>query len=255
MSNWLVLAGLQFKAKMARDALPQQTGRQPQQTGFQMNRKTLPAFLIGLLFATTALAQSESASIQFNFLNIEGFSGGTRFVLDDAYEQNAGRPIPARLELIVPMANDYYRVLLDNQPSGGMVKIAFATKDRVLIDSVHIIGATIPMGPIKDRLTQFAGLMRDTAFPASVQGMGNPKLLGLRDYQMGAYPAVELVGTYVDPNLGPMYLRILGVPHPQKAESIFIIMNINASLEPLENISDLPKTLSGRTVSSVKFTD
>lgn len=219
-----------------------------------MFTRLFSAFLLVISLVSTATAQTETGSVQFNFLKVEGLMVGTGFALDDDYEQQAGRPIQPRLKMILPFAKGEFQIIVDNQPSGGAVKIFFATNDRVLIDSVHIIDATVPMGPIKDRLRQFAGLLKDNAYPASVENMADPKLIALRDYQMGKYAAVELVATYTDPATGPMYLRILGVPHPDKAESIFIIMNINAKLVPLNDVAELPTTLSGRAVDSITFT-
>ena len=71
---------------------------------------------------------------------------------------------------------------------------------------------------------------------------------------MGNYASVELIATNTDPALGLMYLRILGVPHPEKSEGIFIIININANLEPLDDLDQFSQTLSGRAVNSIKFT-
>jgi len=212
------------------------------------------ALLLAGTLAQGALAQSTAPTFEFNFLKIEGLIIGAPFALDDAYEKAAGRAIPTRLKMIIPTAKDTYRILVDNQPSGGMVKINFATPDQTLIDSVHIIDATIPMQAMDKRLAQFAGLLKDSVYPISVDGMADAKLLALRNQQMGKYATVELIATYTDPEIGPMYLRILGVPHPDKAESIFIIINVNAQLEPLDNLDQFAQTLSGKTVNSITFT-
>lgn len=217
--------------------------------------RLVSAFVIATSLAFPATAQTETGSVQFNFLKVEGLTVGTGFALDDEYEQQAGRPVPPRLKMTLPTDKEHYQIIVDNQPSGGAVKIFFATHDRVLIDSLHIIDAKIPMGPIKERLTRFAGLLKDQGYPMAVENMENPKLIALRDYQMGRYAAVELIATYTDPNTGPMYLRILGVPHPEKAESIFIMININASLVPLNDVAELPNTLSGRAVDTIRFTE
>ncbi len=207
------------------------------------------------VLSVAAQDQNGAASIQFNFLKVDGLVVGKKLALDDAYEQAAGRPIPTRLEMIIPTARDKFFVGLETRPAGGLVKINFGTLDKAFVDSVHIIDASVALGPLQDRLASFAALLRNQALPAAVADMQDAKLVALRNYQMGRYPAVELVATYTDPAIGPMYLRIVGVPHPTKAESIVIVININATLVPLQDISQLPDTLSGRTIRTIRFTD
>ncbi len=208
------------------------------------------------LFSQPLLAQSDGAAIQFDFFKVEGLQIGIPFRLDDAYEQDVGRPIPARLKLILPKGDGSYRILVDKDPGGAMVKFNFATQDVALIENLQIVNATIPMGPVDDRLQAIARMMKEQAYPISVQGYESPKLIGLGKYQVGDLPAVQLVATYIDPANGPMFLRIVGVPHPEKpGRSIVVVTNTVAKLVPVTKVSQLETSLAGRTLSSIRFTD
>ncbi len=231
--------------------------------------RTILAALAVILFSLPLAAQTgggdtsgtegsdgaSGPSITFDFFSVRGLRIGIPFALDDAYEQEVGRPIPARLKLVLPKGDGSYRVLVDKDPGGAMVKFNFATRDLQLIDNLQIVNATIATGPIDDRLQAMARLIKDQAYPISVRGYSSPKLIGLGKYRVGDLPAVLLVATYTDPANGPMFLRIVGLPHPDKPESIVVVTNTVASKVPVKTVSELEKSLSGRALASIRFTD
>lgn len=225
-----------------------------------MIRSILVAGLAVFAMGTPALAQEYAASVEFNLLTFEGAYLSKVFTFDAAYTENYGIPVSVPFRIAVPTRTGV-DLIADGRPNGGLVKFTFATDEgeaRQFIENFHVITASFPIptdheDPVGERIRVVAGLLAEQAFPAAVQGFGDPKILALGPISIGETDAVELVGQYGDPSLGPMLVRIVAFPHPTRAESYFVINNINRTLVPATNNEDLANSLGGRTFQSFTY--
>ena len=79
------------------------------------------------------------------------------------------------------------------------------------------------------------------------------KYIGWRDIKVGELDAIEVLGEYIDPDWGHMYLRMVGFPNPDAAESVFAVSNISSKLTPITDAEEFPRTRSGVTIGQFKF--
>lgn len=204
------------------------------------------------VFLAVTPAVTAAQTVEITPFRIEGLVVGKKFVVDAAYGEAQGRPVPTPFELIVPTSDDF-RTLLDNKPKGGFAKFTFATPDNGFIENMHLVEFNLPVETPDQRLPKLAKMLSEQGFAAAVQGFENPDLKGSRAITIGQLPAVEVIGTYVDPANGPMYLRLVGVPHPALPHGVFAIMNIHAQRQPVQNPDGLAETLSGKAMGSFRF--
>jgi len=172
-------------------------------------------------------------------------------IIDKAFTEKFEGPEPSPFHLNVP-TSDGFLTLMDTK-SGGYVKFSFATPEREFLENLHLVNLDLEPGPAEKRLTTLEGLMAGPAFKAAVKGFENPVQLGIRRIAIGPLTAVEVVGSYRDPKAGPMYLRIVGLAHPEQARGTFVVINIQAQRTPLKTAGDFAGTLSGRALASFRY--
>ncbi len=197
------------------------------------------------------------ATIDFNLFEIEGFEASKVFKFDASYTEKFGIPVAVPFQINVPI-NRQIELIADGKPAGGgLAKFTFATKDepRTFIENIQIVSATIPLmtdqdDPAAARVQVAVGLLTDQVFPAAVQGFQNAKILTVEEISMGGVHAVHLIGTYDDPTIGAMLLRLVAMPHPSNEQSYVTISNINLALVPVMDGPTLAASLSGRVMSS-----
>lgn len=205
-------------------------------------------------------AQDTSSSFAFNLFSFEGVYLNKVFTFDAEYTQKYGVPIAVPFAVQIPVRPDI-ELIADGKPSGGIVKFTFAAKSpkgRKFVENVHIVDASFPMpqggdDPMLTRLKSAANALTKSAFPAATRGFTEIKMIGTREIAINGMRAVEVLGRYTDPDNGPMVLQLVAIPHPDRAESYFIIHNINQSLVPLKGAEQLPETLGGRVLSSFNY--
>lgn len=215
----------------------------------------LAAVLLGLP-ATAALGQETGGSITFNLLSIEGLVVGTTVTIDADFGAEHGIAVPAAFSVLIPTADDV-RELMDPAPKPGnaFAKISFATEELVLIENIQFVPFTVPGEEMQARLQQTAELMAGPAFQAATEGYAEPVRIGVRETTAGEHPAIEVIGTYQDPDLGLMYLRIVGIPNPNGPDSVFAVANVVAALEPLPSPDDFPRTRGGAALRHFDYLD
>jgi len=205
-------------------------------------------------------AQSQDASFSFNLFSYEGAYLNRIFRFNADYTAKYNIPIDVPFALQIPVRSDV-EVIADGRPSGGIVKFTFATKDpsgRKFIENFHVIDASfpIPLGssdPMPIRLQSAAKALTQSAYPSAVQGFTDAKIISTLEIAVNGMRAVELLGTYTDPSNGPMVLQLVAIPHPDRAESYFILHNINRTLVPMSGPEQLPETLGGRVLDSFTY--
>lgn len=217
-----------------------------------IKRRTAVLALMGGLSAIPAAA----AEVKFNLLSIEGLVVGKTVRIDSAFGQKHGVKVASPFQVLVPKTPDML-ALMDPAPKPGdsFVKFNFATKDRKLIENIQFVPMTLPPGPEEHRLKVLAKLLAGQAFPAAVKKAQGSKRLGVRKVDINGNAALEVVGLWQSATEGKMYIRIVGIPHPRRAESVFAVANIVAARQDVPTANDLPRTRSGTVLRHFKYLD
>ena len=193
-----------------------------------------------------AVAQENATSFKFSLFSIEGLVVGDTYSIDANFGERNGISVPVPFKFLAPR-EDGIEVILEppSEGSGELIKVNFVTEDRQLIENMRLVNMRLPLGPRDERLTILARLLANNGFNQAVAGFEESEFIGVRETKIGDYEAVEAIGKYVDPDLGLMYVRLVGIPNPDRPESIFAIANIVASRVDLENLDDLARTRTG----------
>lgn len=213
------------------------------------------AMLAGM--AGAALAQSASGQIEFNLFEFEGLYVERAFNFDDSYTEQFGIDVAVPFSVAVP-DRDGVVLIADGQPDGGaFVKFTFATEaePRQFLENIQVVTASVPMAestedPMTTRIQIAARALQEQIFPQAVAGFDDPQILAIEQIDFGDVTGVHLVGTYGDPAIGPMMVRLTMMLHPDRPEGYFTISNINLSLVPVNDGETLAASLTGRVLNS-----
>ncbi len=192
--------------------------------------------------------------MHYDIAKIATLIGGTRHDVDAAFSDRAGRAIPVHFSVTIPEPSDV-TPLVDEAPEGAIVKFSFVTKSAEprLIENLFFVEATVAPAPESDRLRALGGYLSDTIFAQATAGFAEPKKVAIRRVQVGSFPAAELSGSYIDPALGPVNLRLLAIPDPDSDRAVIVVNNGVAKLLPLTDPDQLANTFAGRTLSTFRF--
>lgn len=225
----------------------------------------LMAFLAASLVvaASPSRAQGASGEISFNLFQIEGLTISDIFVFDDAFGEEYGIDVPVPFSVRVPWDSRILRIV-DGKPSGGaFVKFTFgledvSTDERVLLENLQVTTVTIPLyadhdDPALARQRSAVVLARDHVFPRFARDHESLEILTIEALTIGEVAAVQLIGQFVTPDLGPMLLRAVILPHPEQEPSLIAVAMINLTLVPVHDRETLSKSLTGRILTSWEY--
>ena len=197
--------------------------------------------------------EDEGPTVELNVLTVEGLTIGTSWIFDADFAQEHNVAVPAPFQLVVPKGDDFL-VGTEVAPGGdSIIKYHFVTPDKQLMENIQFIPMTLPLGDMEARLEALAKLIAQQAFPAATGGAEEFKINAARKIAIGPYEAVEVVGRYLEEPHGLVHLRIVGIPNPERPESIFVVSNLLDSHVSLQSLDDLAETRSGKTLSSFRF--
>jgi hypothetical protein len=135
-----------------------------------------------------------------------------------------------------------------------MVTFTFHTPQNALIEAVNLSTAVIPLEEERQRrLEIFGALMRQTALPAIKAALPGATSDGLRPIEVAGLPAIEMLGNADHPEHGPIRWRLVGIPNPEAAESIYAFVQVATDQLPLPASDDFARSLSGRLLTSLQF--
>lgn len=204
--------------------------------------------------AMPASAQGAGAEVTFNLFSIDGLVVGDTIAIDAAYAEKYSVKVPTSFEFLVPREDGVLTLYNTPQTDGGLqIKVSFATPDYKLIENLHFVTLTVPMGTPEERAKALADLMVNHAYPQSVSKFEKPEMMGWRDTTINSYPAVEVVGRYVDPEWGDMFVRVVGIIPEDAAEGVVAISNLVFARTPITDLQDLSRTRAGVALSRFKF--
>ncbi len=208
-----------------------------------------------------ALAQQEGPIIKFNLLSVEGLTISDNYTIGADYGLRNGIPVPAPFRFKVPRQNDVTPLFETGKQANAMlVKINFTTgnadtdnSDRLLIENLQFVTMTLPLVEQEERMAILVKLLANDVLNAVTAAYEQKEYIGARGTKIGDYDAVEVIGKYLDPELGLMYARIVGIPNPDALDGIFAVANIVASRFDLQSPDDLALTGGGKTLSSFEY--
>jgi hypothetical protein len=222
-------------------------------------RRWALAALICLSGAIAAIdvvqAQTDQGPVvDFNLFSVKNMVVGSTIKVDAAFAEKHDMDVPAPFSVIIPTSEDFFTAARFGPRGDAYIKISFATNDKQLIDNMRLVTMTFPLVETEARLKLIAKLLGEQAFAMAVRGYDNPQRKGMRKLKIGRYDAVEVIGTYSDPRLGPMYVRLVGIPNPNSRFSVYTVSNIVARRTKVESADDLTsKTRSGRSLTTFQY--
>ena len=213
------------------------------------------AVLLAVMSCLCALPVA-AAEVKFNLLSVEGLVVGTTVRVDSAFGAKHGVKVSSPFEVVVPKTPGVV-ALMDAAPKPGdsFVKFNFGTEDRKLVENIQFVPMTLPLEPGEQRLKLLAKILAEKAFPQAVEKAVESKRLSVRRVDINGIASVEVVGLWKSETEGQMYLRIVGMPHPHKPESVFAVANIVAAREAVPTPDDLPRTRGGTVLKHFKYLD
>ena len=148
-----------------------------------------------------------------------------------------------------------FGVLLDDAPpDGGALTVTFQTPEGALIEAVNLSSATIPTDlPAKRRVEVFAVLLQQRVLPKIVAALPGATSDGLRPTEVAGFDGVEMLGRATHPDHGPIRWRLVGIPHPERAESVYAFVQVATDRLPLPEANDFARSLTGRLLTSLQF--
>ncbi len=219
-----------------------------------------------LWFAVASFAQAEESggSLRFNLFNLEGLTVSDTYTFDAETAARHEIDLKAPFRISVPRDPRVQRNVFVNPDGGALVGIMFRRADGQtgtdadLLEHVQITGAQLPLAADLDpdgptRLQLAGQLARDRAFPMMVANKEAAELLDVSFLELGALQAVQVVGRHLEPEIGPVLVRIVIVPHPEQVDSLMIVAKINLANVPVTDQATLEASLSGRVISSWEY--
>ncbi len=200
------------------------------------------------------LAQENSASATFNLFSVEGLVVGETYTVDASFGERINITVPAPFKYLVPSEDGVQ--LIFQRPAEGtteLIKLNFVTEDEQLIENMRFVKITLPMAAPEDRLKILTRFLVNDAFKMAVVSYEQNEFIGARETKIGDYNAVEAVGKYIDPTLGLMYVRIVGIINPDSQDSILAVANVVASRAELESLGDLARTFTGTSLRFFEY--
>ena len=216
--------------------------------------RTTRAMLAALAALMLGAVPASAQNVTFTLLDIQGLVIGNKVTVDAASGEEHGITVPAPFSILVPTDDriDLY-VEAPAPPHDTFYKVSFVTKDEQLIENVQFVPMTVGMGDPEARRATLVQLLAEKVFPMAVANYPQHKYIGWRDIKVGELDAIEVLGEYIDPDWGHMYLRMVGFLNPDAAESVFAVSNISSKLTPITDAEQFPRTRSGVTIGQFKF--
>lgn len=198
---------------------------------------------------------TEGGAFHFDVAKVGALTGGMRIDVGPAFAEATGRALTVMFTLNLPVAKEIKIHTEDEPENGSIIKFNFATIEDPprLIENLFFIEATAASGSERERLAALGRYLDQQVFAQATRDFTEVKKVALRRVMIGSYPAAELSGSYVEPNLGPMNLRILAIPDPDSERAVIVISNGVGKLLPLGHPDLFPMTFAGKAMATFRF--
>ncbi len=220
------------------------------------------ATLLALIFfSSPAMANEDGFSFKFDLFSVEGFVVSDNYTIDENFGQRNDVEVLAPFTFKIPRQDNVTPLFTTGSGSGGMIiKINFTTGDkdtdiseRQFIENMQFVSMVLPLGDPEERIAVLTQLLRVDVFNSATADYEQKELMGSRNAKIGDLDVVDVVGRYIDPDLGLIYVRIVGFPNPNGPDAIFSVSNILADRFDFTSLDDLEFTGGGKALSSFEY--
>jgi hypothetical protein len=210
------------------------------------------------LVAASALAEtSATGKVEFNILSVQGLVTGVPFTADAKFATQHKVSVPAPFKTVVPV-NEAFQTLSvpAPKPGVGIVKFNFASQDgKRLLENIQAVPLTVPMLPLEARVKAATQVVAEDGVRMMTAGKQNPTRDVVRQTKVGPYDATEVLGTYVSPDIGLMYYRLVGVLNPKSEHCMMLAATVVAREVKVPSPDDMAKTRSGAVIQAFRYTN
>ncbi len=201
---------------------------------------------LSFMFPVIALAQA------LDYKAIIARSAPVSIVFDQSFEQERGRQLPLHFSIVVPTSPE--EVLIKGKFDGDAAygSLFFYTPEQQLAEYLNLSQVTIQQGTPEQRVEYLANAFRAQILP-DYEGFDEFTNLGIREARIAGYPAVEMVGHYMDEKYGRIILRTIGIFAPSGGRVLIAKSRTVLAGIPVENVNGMSETFVGQVLESVKF--
>lgn len=221
--------------------------------------RLIAALVALLMLVSGAQAQNAGVSgdVQINLLSVDGLVVGQTMTVDAAFGQEHGLEVPLPFDVLIPTADDIRELVLyaPSGPGGAFFKMTFALDDDTVIENLQFVPMTMGGETMEERLQGTAELLTTQGWAMVVETATDQVQDVVQKTEVSGYEAVEVIGRYVDPEVGLVYTRLVGIPHPDMANinGVLVVANVVASTLELSGPEDFPQTRGGTALKHFQF--
>ncbi len=220
------------------------------------------AALIALLFfANPAIAGEDGFSFKFNLFSVDSFVITDNYTIDEGFGQRNDVEVLAPFTFKIPRQDNVTPLFTTGSGSGGMIiKVNFTTgekdadiSERQFIENIQFVSMVLPLGEPEERIAVLTRLLSNDVFNSATADYEQKEFIGSRNAKIGDLDVVDVVGRYIDPDLGLVYVRLVGILNPNSPDAIFSVSNILGERFEFTNLDELEFTGGGKTLSSFEY--
>ena len=216
-------------------------------------------FILGVLLCTSAGVEAADGKakgkIEFNVLRIDGLVIGKKIAIDEEFARKYKIEVKAPFEFIVPKETGVKIFAAFPPETGGeWTKISFATEDKKLIENLRFTSLTVPLGEESQRVAILQDLLVKKGMPKALKGYPKTKILGARPMKIKDLAGVEAIAAYEDPDVGLMFVWMVGILNPKSPNGVMAIVQINPKKSQVTQPADIGKKgIAAKSLSTFKF--
>jgi hypothetical protein len=193
-----------------------------------------------MIFVVIFSTQAQDAVLKYGISTQTGITLNKVYTIDNDFGRKYGKNIQAPFKILLPVVSEF-QTLLAVPPSNDatVLKITFATLDQELIENVLFVPFSAPLLDIDKRIAITAKLLSEQGFAMASAGKTNPEKLAVVKTEVEGTTVIVVIGRYMDPQWGPMWVRIAGYLSPNSEYCMALIMNINPRLSTADSSEKL----------------
>jgi hypothetical protein len=207
--------------------------------------------------ALAALALAASPATAFDLREALASSVMLDAGVNAEFDQHRTTPAQLYFEFALPKESDALLVSVRPGSDPGYLTVFVGTPEKALVETILLLHVEVPEGETEARLDALGNALATIFFPMLTQAHAEASVLRVSNSLAGRYPAVELLGRYIDSGAngrGLIFVRMLGLLPPAGSDSLIISSEMNAEILKPETTSDLARSVAGNLADSLTFT-
>lgn len=221
-----------------------------------LNGCLVAVILILILFVSARAEIKAEGETSVNPFKIEGGVIGRKISVDRAFAEKHQVEVPAPFEFIVPRDKNiaYFMAFPPEIKGAEYFRLSFATKEKKLVENLRMVDLTIPLVEREKRIRGTVLFLLKKALPMAFKGYEEPRYIGNRVGRVGPCDAVEVLGQYVDPAIGLVFVRLVAILNPDSEHAVLAVANINPALSEVKTPEDAArKGYTAKAIATFEF--